>query len=352
MRLKLENISKSYGSQPVLKDFSLEVGDGEFFFLLGSSGCGKSTLLRMVAGLLDPDEGRIFFDEKDVTKVPAEKRGVGLVFQNYALWPHMTVYENVAFGLRTRGVKDPELRERVGRIIEEVRLQGFEKRYPAELSGGQQQRVALARALVIEPALVLLDEPLSNLDANLRLEMRAELRRIHKTLGLTMLYVTHDQKEALSLADKVALLHEGRLEQLGTPEELYKRPATRFAASFIGETNFIKAEISEKTGDSWVLAAPWGRLTVPSLRAFDLKEGGEVFLGLRPEELSTEGDKARPNFRAKVVENNFLGDVTQLVLEAFGQRLALVKLSAATHLKPGTEVDVWPNEETITAYGK
>ncbi|MBR5902114.1 ABC transporter ATP-binding protein, partial [bacterium] len=253
MRLRIENISKSYGGQTVLEDLSFTVEEGELFFLIGSSGCGKSTLLRILSGLLPPDKGRIFFDSRDVTDVPAEKRGLGLVFQNYALWPHMTVWENAAFGLETRGEKSALIKEKVARVLREVRLEGLEKRYPAELSGGQQQRVALARALVIEPPLVLLDEPLSNLDAGLRLEMRGELRRIHKSLGVTMIYVTHDQKEALSLADRMALLHNGKIEQMGAPLELYKTPRTSYAASFLGETNLLAGTFKAETAEGWIL---------------------------------------------------------------------------------------------------
>ena len=351
MSLKIENIKKSFGTQQVLKGLSFEVEKGEFFFLLGSSGCGKSTLLRIISGLCDPDEGRIFFNGEDVTTLPAEKRGVGLVFQNYALWPHMTVYDNIAFGLQVRKLKKDEIAKKVAKVLQDVRLEGLEKRYPAELSGGQQQRVALARALVVEPKLVLLDEPLSNLDANLRLEMRSELRRIHRELGLTMIYVTHDQKEALSLADRVALLHEGKLEQLGNPTELYKRPQSKFAAGFLGETNFLKGKALKLSGNSWEIETPWGTSVIPQDQAVGVESGKALSLSVRPEDLRLTGEGSAPNFQARILENNFLGDTTQLVLEADGERL-LVETLSSSQLRVGEIIKVWPKVEDIMAYGE
>ena len=351
MSLKIENIKKSFGTQPVLKGLSFEVEKGDFFFLLGSSGCGKSTLLRIISGLCDPDEGRIFFDGEDVTTLPAEKRGVGLVFQNYALWPHMTVYDNIAFGLQVRKLKKDEVAKKVAKVLQDVRLEGLEKRYPAELSGGQQQRVALARALVVEPKLVLLDEPLSNLDANLRLEMRSELRRIHRELGLTMIYVTHDQKEALSLADRVALLHEGKLEQLGSPTELYKRPQSKFAAGFLGETNFMQGKALKLSGANWEIETPWGTSVIPQEQAVGVESGKALSISIRPEDLSLTGEESAPNFQAKILENNFLGDISQLVLEAKGERI-LVETLSSSHLKVGELIKVWPKVEDIMIFGE
>ena len=351
MSLKIDNVKKSFGTQAVLRGISFEVEQGEFFFLLGSSGCGKSTLLRIISGLADPDEGRIIMGGEDVTKLPAEKRGVGLVFQNYALWPHMTVYDNVAFGLQVKKLGKDEVKSKVAKVLKDVRLEGLEKRYPAELSGGQQQRVALARALVIEPKLVLLDEPLSNLDANLRLEMRSELRRIHKELGLTMIYVTHDQKEALSLADRVALMHEGKLAQLGSPTELYRRPATKFAAGFLGETNFLKGRALKKKETGWEIETPWGLSEITNDQAVGLETGKALSISVRPEDLVLSGEDSAPHFKGKIAENNFLGDTTQLVLEAKGERLILETLSASD-LKVGEEIKVWPKEKDIMVYGE
>ena len=232
----IENVTKRFGDVAAVEGVTLEIARGELFFLLGPSGCGKTTLLRMVAGFYTPDVGRIVFDDRDVTNVPPHKRNTGMVFQNYALWPHLTVEENVAYGLDVRDVSASERKDRVAKALETVRMQRYAGRSPNQLSGGQQQRVALARALVIEPDAVLLDEPLSNLDAKLRLEMREEIKRIHETIGITMIYVTHDQKEALSMADRLAVMKDGRVCQTGDPRAIYNHPRSAFVAGFIGET--------------------------------------------------------------------------------------------------------------------
>lgn len=348
MIVELKNIVKSYDATPVLKDLSFTVGAGELFFLIGSSGCGKSTLLRLIAGLLEPDSGQLFFDGRDVTNLPAEKREIGLVFQNYALWPHMTVFENVAFGLQTRKMKAAVIKEKVENILSQVRLNGFEQRFPAELSGGQQQRVALARALVIEPGLVLLDEPLSNLDAGLRLEMRAEIRRLHNELGLTMIYVTHDQKEALSLSDRLAVLHEGRLEQVGSPREIYSKPASRFVAGFVGETNFIKGKFTKRLETGWELETPFGLLELPNDRVFGAAEGKAAEISLRPECLKLGGS----DFTAEILENNFLGETSQLVIEAAKLKLQALVLRESGNVSVGDKLEFGIEKDGLTAYGE
>jgi len=227
-RIKLEGISKYYGNVVAVDDVNLEINKGEFFTLLGPSGCGKTTTLRIIAGFEIPDKGHVYFDDEDVTFLKPYKRNTAMVFQNYALWPHMTVFENVAYGLKIRkkelGLTDEEIKKRVQWALELVKLSGFENRYPLQLSGGQQQRVALARALVVQPRVLLLDEPLSNLDAKLRIEMREELKRIQKALGITTIYVTHDQLEAMSMSDRIAVMNKGRVVQIGTPRELYLYP--------------------------------------------------------------------------------------------------------------------------------
>ena len=237
--IQIRDLVKRFGATTALDRVTLDVEPGELFFLLGPSGCGKTTLLRHVAGFYEPDEGRILIGGEDVTRVPPHRRDTGMVFQSYALWPHMTLAENVAFGLRMRGVGKAETAERVRKALAAVKMEDKASRKPNQLSGGQQQRVALARALVVQPRCLLLDEPLSNLDAKLRLEMRGEIRRICKEAGLTAVYVTHDQKEALSIADRIAVMQAGRLEQVGAPLEVYRKPKNRFVASFIGETNFL-----------------------------------------------------------------------------------------------------------------
>ena len=237
--IQIRDLVKRFGATTALDRVTLDIEPGELFFLLGPSGCGKTTLLRHVAGFYEPDEGRILIGGEDVTRVPPHRRDTGMVFQSYALWPHMTLAENVAFGLRMRGVGRAETAERVRKALAAVKMEDKASRKPNQLSGGQQQRVALARALVVQPRCLLLDEPLSNLDAKLRLEMRGEIRRICKEAGLTAVYVTHDQKEALSIADRLAVMQAGRLEQVGAPLEVYRKPKNRFVASFIGETNFL-----------------------------------------------------------------------------------------------------------------
>src|SRR5208337_1900202 len=256
----LKNISKKYGDVPAVRDVSLEIAKGEFFFLLGPSGCGKTTLLRMIAGFVEPDAGEIRFGDRLMNAVPAHRRNTGMVFQNYALWPHMSVRENVAYGLELRRIPREELRRRLGRALELVRLVGFENRRPNQLSGGQQQRVALARALVIEPDVLLLDEPLSNLDAKLRTEMRQELRRIHAETGITTVHVTHDQKEALSLAGRLAVMRDGRVRQVGAPREIYTRPADRFVAEFIGQANVLRGRAEPADADETVITTAYGKI--------------------------------------------------------------------------------------------
>lgn len=283
--IRLDNLRKQFGETVAVHDVSLEIPAGDLFFLLGPSGCGKTTLLRMIAGFQEPTSGRILFGGDDVTHVAPQKRDTGMVFQGYALWPHMTVRQNVAFGLEVRKVSKAETARRVDSALERVQLSHQADRKTNQLSGGQQQRVALARALVIEPRVLLLDEPLSNLDAKLRLEMRQGIRDIAKAAGTTGVYVTHDQKEALSMADRVAVLNGGRLEQVGPPRELYERPVNRFVAGFLGETNLIAAEVAGREGDRVLLDTPAGRL-VSTVFPEALPTTGSVTCSVRPESIS------------------------------------------------------------------
>src|SRR5512140_2650433 len=247
--IRIHNLTKRFGAITALRDLDLVIEPGELFFLLGPSGCGKTTLLRSLAGFYIPDEGQIWFGDEDVTRLAPHKRNTGMMFQSYALWPHMTVAENVAFGLEERRVPREEITRRVGEALDSVQMGAYAARRPNELSGGQQQRVALARALVIRPRCLLLDEPLSNLDARLRLEMRTEIRRVCKEFKLTTVYVTHDQKEALSISDRMAILDRGRVLQVGSPREVYRRPTGKTVANFIGETDFIPGTIRGIEGD-------------------------------------------------------------------------------------------------------
>ncbi len=299
----IKSVSKSYdGKTLVLDRVDLDVQQGEMFFLLGASGCGKTTLLRLVAGFLTPDSGTVHFGDRDVTRLPAEERGIGMVFQNYALWPHLTVAENVAFGLDVRRVPAPEKRARVEEALALVELPDYGERRIAELSGGQQQRVALARAIVIKPQVLLLDEPLSNLDARLRVAMRAEIRRVCKAAGVTALYVTHDQSEALSTADRIALLVNGAVAQVGTPRDLYERPATRAVAQFVGEANLLSGFIGGPGRVRFAMATLTAAAMPPGL-----KQDDHVTVCIRPERLRIDPGAAANRISATIVESSYLG---------------------------------------------
>lgn len=283
-KVRLENVTKIYGSVIAVDHANLEIRHGELFTLLGPSGCGKTTTLRIIAGFEVPEEGRVYFDDEDVTFKKPYERNTAMVFQNYALWPHMTVYDNIAFGLRIRKVPEPEIRKKVKQVLELVKLEGMENRYPLQLSGGQQQRVALARALVVEPRVLLLDEPLSNLDAKLRIEMREEIKRIQKKLGITTIYVTHDQLEAMSISDRVAIMNKGRILQVGTPKEVYFYPKSMFVADFIGRSNILKGRIIDK-------ADVYAKVYVDELglelegTLVDKELSGKVGIVIRPENI-------------------------------------------------------------------
>ena len=282
--LTLEGLTKVYDRTPVLKGVNLNVQPGEFVTLLGPSGCGKTTTLRIIAGLMEPDSGRVLLEGRDITHLAPEKRDVNTVFQNYALFPHMSVEKNISYGLRIRGVKRPEWQEKVGQMLKLVQLEGFEKRMPSQLSGGQRQRVAIARAVVLNPRLLLLDEPLGALDLKLRRQMQVELKSIQQRLGIAFVYITHDQEEALNMSDRIAVMHDGVIDQVGTPEEIYERPATRFTADFIGQTNLLECRVAKAEGGETVLEYAGERF--PAMCGFDVSAGDAVALSLRMERLS------------------------------------------------------------------
>ena len=282
--LRLENLEKSFDGNPVLKGICLDVTPGEFVTLLGPSGCGKTTTLRIIAGLLEPDAGQVFLDGKDITRLEPEKRDVNTVFQNYALFPHMNVEKNISYGLRIKGAKKPEWQKKVSEMLSLVQLEGYEKRMPSQLSGGQRQRVAIARAVVLNPRLLLLDEPLGALDLKLRRQMQQELKDIQRRLGIAFIYITHDQEEALNMSDRIAIMRDGHFEQIGTPEEIYERPKTRFAADFIGQTNLLEATVAEKDGRGLILN--YAGMFIPARNAdFDVQIGDSVALSLRTERI-------------------------------------------------------------------
>ncbi len=342
MRIAIRNLTKKFGETLALKNISLEIESQELYFLLGPSGCGKTTLLRTIAGFYQPDGGELFFGDKPMAGVPPHKRNTGMVFQNYALWPHMTVAENVTYGLDVRGISSDEKKRRVAEALDIVQMQQYAKRSPNQLSGGQQQRVALARALVIKPDVLLLDEPLSNLDAKLRLEMREEIRRIHAQTKITTIYVTHDQKEALSLATRMAVLRDGVVEQIGDPRTVYRSPANRFVADFIGETNWIEAEVRSVSATECKLQTELGLFT--SAPGSKLNAGAKVWLGFRPEAVQI-GTNGTNSFDTTIAHVSYLGEVEQYglefspgkILKAFEQNpieIRRVGASLTLHVRP------------------
>ncbi|MVW70395.1 ABC transporter ATP-binding protein [Bordetella sp. 15P40C-2] len=302
-RITIENVTKRYGDVTIIDKLSLTIEHGEFFTLLGPSGCGKTTLLRMIAGFIIPDGGRLLLDDEDITRMPPHKRETGMVFQDYALFPDKTVFDNVAYGLRVRKFSAQQIKQKVGDMLERVGLGHLPARYPGELSGGQRQRVALARALVIEPRVLLMDEPLSNLDAKLRIQMRDVIRQLQQESRITAIFVTHDQEEALSMSDRIALLRQGRIDQLDTPEGLYARPVTSYAADFIGAANLIKVQVQQPQGSDVLVDIPGGRITVPGPTP-----GQDTMLAARPEHVEMHADSgAGGRVPAEVIFRRYLG---------------------------------------------
>ncbi|MCF7787769.1 MAG: ABC transporter ATP-binding protein [Prosthecobacter sp.] len=319
--ITIQELTKRFSSSVVLSSVDLQIAAGELFFLLGPSGCGKTTLLRHIAGFYTPDAGKIWFDDEDVTRLPAHKRGTGMMFQSYALWPHLNVAQNVAFGLEERKRPRREIEHRVSEALEQVKLDGLGSRKIQQLSGGQQQRVALARALVIRPKCLLLDEPLSNLDAKLRLEMRTEIRQIVKQHGLTAIYVTHDRDEALSMADRMAIMDAGKLIQVGAPPEIYRNPATRMVAEFIGETNFVEGRtLRESSREGFFdVETTFGVLRGRTDATWQPASGQPVLLSIRPEALTFGNVLDSPNrFPGHIIDTTYLGASVQYLIQVTG----------------------------------
>ncbi len=309
-RIKLENVTKIFGNTVAVDNVSLEINEGEFFTIIGPSGCGKTTTLRIIAGFELPEQGKIYFDEQDVTYLKPYHRNTAMVFQNYALWPHMTVYDNIAYGLRLRKVPEEEIKKKVKWALELVDLEGVEKRYPLQLSGGQQQRVALARALVVEPNVLLLDEPLSNLDAKLRVEMREEIKSLQKRLKITTIYVTHDQLEALSMSDRIAVMNKGKVLQVDTPTNLYFKPNSLFVASFLGRSNVLDGRVTGTLDDHMVKVYVDQLDKELVIYTHGGIETGKVHVVIRPESFELVEDlPVGENIIEGVVDDSmFLGD--------------------------------------------
>ena len=340
--IRLTDVDKSFDDERVVKKLNLDVEEGEFLTMLGPSGCGKTTTLRMIAGFEVPTSGQIFLEGEDVDDKKPNERNVNTVFQNYALFPHMNVFDNIAFGLVEKKVKKDEIRSRVEEMIKLVQLDGMEKRMPAQMSGGQKQRVAIARALVNRPKVLLLDEPLGALDLKLKKQMQGELKALQRRLGITFIYVTHDQEEALTMSDRIAVMNRGRLEQVGTPEEVYNHPETKFVADFIGESNIIEGYIENMTDDSIEVTMESGKAIIHET-GYRMEE--MVYLCIRPENLkiSTEA-KEGFRFRGQVKEHIFIGSTNKTMIEMpNGQMLKSVTPAEDELIPVGTAVNVFWN---------
>jgi len=329
--VQLNHITKAFDTTLAVNDISLTIESGELFFLLGPSGCGKSTLLRVIAGFYKPDTGRLLFGEREMNNVPPHQRNTGMVFQNYALWPHMTVAENIEYGLRLRKLSNSTREEKIASVLEMVQMTEYRDRPVNTLSGGQQQRIALARALVIEPSVLLLDEPLSNLDAALRQNLRDEIKNIHSRTKITTIYVTHDQVEAISMADRIAIMNDGVFVQVGTPREIYQQPANPFVASFVGETNFISGNIKENVDGNVTIDTPIGVLH-SERGSYNFTPGEEVSCSIRPETIQLNGNTSSNQLTAKVDTVTYLGSVEEYALSISDT----LKLKAIIH-NPDTE---------------
>jgi len=349
--LRLVNIVKTYGKLRAIDNLNLTVEDGELLTLLGPSGCGKTTTLRAVTGFVAPDSGDIYFGNRRISDIPPEKRGIGLVFQNYALWPHMTVFQNLAFGLQLKKMSKPQIRKKVAEGLAIVKLEELESRYPRQLSGGQQQRVALARALVLEPDILLLDEPLSNLDALLREQMRFEIAQLHKQYGITTIYVTHDQTEAMVISDRIAVLDRGKLMQLATPAEIYSRPVNKFVAGFMGTTNFIHGKVQDITDDYAAVAINDGLILHG--RGLGLEKGQEVDVAVRPEnvEFLSQSQASMPHgdlniFNARVDRATYVGELIDYQL-TFGDSLIRAKGDVRRKRAAGETVKIYIDPDQL-----
>jgi len=353
--VQLMNIVKRFDDVIAVKDLNLVVHDGEFFSLLGPSGCGKTTVLRMIAGFCIPTAGEILFNDRDVSALPPSKRNTGMVFQNYALFPHMTVFENVVFGLRARKIAGPERRIRVNSALELVDLQDLGDRQVTQLSGGQQQRVALARAIVIEPEILLLDEPLSNLDAKLRRETRDQIQKLQRELKITTIYVTHDQEEALTLSDRVALLDKGVCQQISSPHDIYNHPANAFVASFIGRSNLVKGVVLERHADHQsvlVVEAQDGMQLQVSVADPEIDQGEEVILSVKPETivLREKKDAQANTFKGEVKFRQFNGSVVEYKIDTQGISLNVIALNeedSIFNVHDGIYVEIPINRVTV-----
>ena len=337
--LSLQGITKSFGGTPVLNGIDLEAAQGEFITLLGSSGCGKTTTLRIIAGLEDPDQGRVLLEGQDMTHTEPNKRDVNTVFQNYALFPHMSVEQNIGYALKIRKRPKAEIREEVKKMLELVQLEGYQRRKPAELSGGQKQRVAIARSLINRPKILLLDEPLGALDLQLRRQMQQELKRLQKKLGITFIYITHDQEEALNMSDRIAVMREGRFEQIGTPAQVYDSPKTAYVARFVGEANIVKGQAGALRGEQVEFAAPGGSAGFLR-RGYSFAPGQEVTLAIRGEQAQAVKGAEGPGLAGVVKEKSFAGGMLRIAVELAGGGDEDLTLVLADGLGSGVKANI------------
>tara|TARA_B100000989_G_scaffold44258_1_gene28188 strand:+ start:1537 stop:2622 length:1086 start_codon:yes stop_codon:yes gene_type:complete len=341
--VKFEKVDKSYdGKLLVVKDLNLDISEGEFITMLGPSGSGKTTCLMMLAGFETPTNGEIYLDKNPISNIPPHKRGIGMVFQNYALFPHMTVYENLAFPLRVRKMSKDKADKKIDKALSMVSLSGFENRMPGQLSGGQQQRVAVARALVFDPSVVLMDEPLGALDKNLRESMQYEIKHIHENIGVTVVYVTHDQGEALTMSNRIAVFNDGKVQQLSSPDELYEKPVNSFVAEFIGENNTFAGEISEISQDKCKVKIAGGEIIANPVSVKNI--GEKTTVSIRPERaLINSNSKMDNNFKGKIEEIIYHGDHTRVRLNLLGNSEFILKVpnsSQNMEIKLGNHINV------------
>jgi len=356
VRIVIDHAVKKYGNLTIIPDLSANIKNGEFFTLLGPSGCGKTTLLRMIAGFNSIEGGTISFDDQVINDIPAQKRNIGMVFQSYAIFPHLTVRQNVEYGLKLRKIPKPEMKQRVDEILQVVRIEEYQDRLPDRLSGGQQQRVALARAIVIHPQVLLMDEPLSNLDAKLRIEMRSAIRDVQKQVGITTVYVTHDQEEALAISDRIAVMKLGVIQQIGSPQDIYARPYNAFVSTFIGHSNLFYATI-QKSGSQTSLAFRNGYILEMNNLVPEVINGQQVVVSVRPEEFSINDD----GMECEIINRTFLGKYTNYFLR-FGEGVTLEDQPSIEYSQDlghvdrifdtGTKIRLRPNPNKINVFSE
>jgi len=350
--LKVENLSKNFGKVKAVQEVSFEATEGKVLSLLGPSGCGKTTTLRCIAGFENPDRGEICLDDRKITHISPERRGIGMVFQNYALWPHMTVYGNLAFGLQIRKVSKDEITKKIKKVLGMVQLEGYENRYPRQMSGGQQQRIAMARALVFEPEIMLLDEPLSNLDAKLREEMRFQFTELQKSLGITAVYVTHDQAEALVISDKIVILNQGKIVQSDSPKEIYSNPKNKFVAGFIAVTSFISGSINSFAEEKKkvIVKTDDGLVIHGFNNSFDIGQKVSVAMRMNVIKFIQDENKSDKNtvniFKGKIIQSSYLGDIIDYKIKV-GNWEVRTNSDAKYNFKVGEEVTFYLSPEDI-----